>query len=427
MINSQVFETLYGYDVKGKMKNWSIIVTDNGDHSVIKTDFGYVNGKMTTSLQTINTGKNIGKKNETTHYEQAISEAKSKWKKKSEQGYSTNATNNNATNNNATNNNATNNNATNNNATNNNATNNNARKTENDTDVENIITFPMLAQDYHKQKSKLVYPAYIQPKLDGYRMLYNSKTQYCNSRQGKEFGIIRQTDLYKELTKITGEFVLDGELYLHNGIFEHLGILRKKKLSKDDIQKINQIEYHVYDIVLPETCYEQRYQILIGLFEKLDSQKIKLVLTKVIFSEQELKNSHLEFIKDNYEGSIVRNKAGKYRCKARSSDLLKYKDFEDAEFKIVDFTFEKDTSKDNENLVVWICEIESSTSVQQGTRFNIRPKGTRQERQELYKRGSEFIGKLLQVKYFELTENQVPRFPTTKSESYTTYIRNIVE
>ena len=100
MINSQVFETLYGYDVKGKMKSWSIIVTDNGDHSVIKTDFGYVNGKMTTSLQTINTGKNIGKKNETTHYEQAISEAKSKWKKKSEQGYSTNATNNNATNNN---------------------------------------------------------------------------------------------------------------------------------------------------------------------------------------------------------------------------------------------------------------------------------------------------------------------------------------
>jgi len=402
MINSQVFETLYGYDVKGKMKNWSIIVTDNGDHSVIKTDFGYVNGKMTTSLQTINTGKNIGKKNETTHYEQAISEAKSKWKKKSEQGYSTNATNNNATNNNATN-------------------------TENDTDNTNIVTFPMLAQDYHKQKSKLVYPTYIQPKLDGYRMLYNSKTQYCNSRQGKEFGIIRQTDLYKELTKITGEFVLDGELYLHNGIFEHLGILRKKKLSKDDIQKINQIEYHVYDIVLPETCYEQRYQILIGLFEKLDSQKIKLVLTKVIFSEQELKNSHLEFIKDNYEGSIVRNKAGKYRCKARSSDLLKYKDFEDAEFKIVDFTFEKDTSKDNENLVVWICEIESSTSVKQGTRFNIRPKGTRQERQELYKRGSEFIGKLLQVKYFELTENQVPRFPTTKSESYTTYIRNIVE
>ena len=164
---------------------------------------------MTTSLQTINTGKNIGKKNETTHYEQAISEAKSKWKKKSEQGYSTTKITNNNT---------------------------NETKITNNTDdakitnVENIVTFPMLAQDYHKQKSKLSYPAYIQPKLDGYRMLYNSKTQYCNSRQGKEFGIIRQTDLYKELTKINGDgIILDGELYLHNGIFEHLGIFHLLK------------------------------------------------------------------------------------------------------------------------------------------------------------------------------------------------------
>jgi ATP-dependent DNA ligase len=278
-----------------------------------------------------------------------------------------------------------------------------------------------------------VYPAYIQPKLDGYRMVYNSKTKYCNSRQGKEFQIIRETNLYKELIKINQDIVLDGELYLHNGIFEHLGILRKKKLSKDDIEKINQIEYHVYDIILPETSYEQRYQLLDDLFKKNTFTKIKLVLTKIINSEEELKNSHIEFVKDNYEGSIVRSKSGKYRCKARSSDLLKYKDFEDAEFKIVDFTFEKDTSKDNENLVVWICQTQSGTlpmtnpSVRQGTRFNIRPKGTREERQELYKRGSEFVGSYLQVKYFELTENNVPRFPTTKSESYTTYIRNIVE
>lgn len=397
MINSQVFETLYGSDVKGKMKSWSVIVTDNGDHSVIKTDFGYVNGKITTSLQTINTGKNIGKSNETSHYEQAISEAKSKWKKKSEQGYSTNAKHNNT-----------------------NASNKNTNETKS-TKSENIVTFPMLAQDYHKHKNKLVYPAYIQPKLDGYRMLYNSKTQYCNSRQGKEFAIIYQTDLYKELLQINEDVILDGELYLHNGIFEHLGILRKKKLSKDDIRKLDQIEYHVYDIVLPEISYEQRYQRLVDLFKKNTFTKIKLVLTKTINSEQELKKSHMEFVKDNYEGSIVRNKAGKYRCKSRSSDLLKYKDFEDSEFKIVDFTFEKDTSKDDENLIVWVCKTPS------GTLFNVRPKGTREERKELYKRGRGFIGRNLHVKYFELTENNVPRFPTTKSESYTTYIRDIIE
>jgi hypothetical protein len=56
-----------------------------------------------------------------------------------------------------------------------------------------------------------------------------------------------------------------------------------------------------------------------------------------------------------------------------------------------------------------------------------RPKGTREERKELYKRGSQFIGRKLQVKYFELTEAGIPRFPTTKSESYTTYIRDTIE
>ena len=86
-----------------------------------------------------------------------------------------------------------------------------------------------------------------------------------------------------------------------------------------------------------------------------------------------------------------------------------------------DFTFEKDTSKNDENLIVWICKTES------GDTFNIRPKGTREERQDLYKRGNQFIGRRLHVKYFELTESNIPRFPTTKSDSYTSYIRDVVE
>ena len=92
----------------------------------------------------------------------------------------------------------------------------------------------------------------------------------------------------------------------------------------------------------------------------------------------------------------------------------------DSEYKIVDFTAEQDTST-TKNLVVWICVN------QNGDKFNVRPKGTREERHELYNRGSEFIGQQIQVKYFELTDSGIPRFPTTKSESYTTYIRNIIE
>jgi ATP-dependent DNA ligase len=392
------FDTLYGKDVNGKVKEWNIKVIKNEDHSLIEVLFGYQNGKMTPKLQRIDVGKNIGKKNETSHYQQALLEAQSKWKKKSESGYlvltskkdnvsdtkelgiTTNTTNNTTT---------------------------------------NIITFPMLANDFNKHKQKLIYPAYIQPKLDGYRMSYNSKTKFCNSRQGKEFDIVRKTDLYKELVDITENIILDGELYIHNGVFEHLGMLRKKKLSNDDIQKLNEIEYHVYDIIDSEKTYEQRYEFLLDFFSKNHFVKIKLVETKIIHSESELKIQHLNFVKNNYEGSIVRNKNGMYRCKARSSDLLKYKDFIDYEFEIIDFTSEKDNN--NNNLIVWVCQTKSLLH------FNVRPKGTREERIELYSKASEFIGKKLYVKFFELTEAGIPRFPTTKTDSYTTYIRNVIE
>jgi ATP-dependent DNA ligase len=175
----------------------------------------------------------------------------------------------------------------------------------------------------------------------------------------------------------------------------------------------------VYDIVDETKTYEQRYNWLKSFMEKNSFTKIRLVDTKIVGSEDDLKKMHLVNVENSYEGSMVRIPSSKYRCKARSQDLLKYKDFEDSEYKIVDFTFEQDTASDN-HLVVWICQSSNGN-------FNVRPKGTKEERAELYKRGSEFIGQQLHVKYFELTELGIPRFPTTKSESYTTYIRNVIE
>jgi ATP-dependent DNA ligase len=392
METKKSFEKLFGYDVKGKMKEWVIEVVNYGDYSSIMLTYGYVDGKKVESVQRVDRGKNIGKSNETTHFEQAIRDATSKWKKKLEQGFKTDQTSNQEK---------------------------KEDSSESESDTGNVITFPMLANDFGKCKKRVVYPVYVQPKLDGYRMLYNSVTKYCNSRQGKEFGAVKNTTLYNELQKITDKVILDGELYKHGGIFEHLGILRKKKLSKEDLQKLETIEYHVYDIVDETKTYEQRYNWLKSFMEKNSFTKIRLVDTKIVGSEDDLKKMHLVNVENSYEGSMVRIPSSKYRCKARSQDLLKYKDFEDSEYKIVDFTFEQDTASDN-HLVVWICQSPNGN-------FNVRPKGTKEERAELYKRGSEFIGQQLHVKYFELTELGIPRFPTTKSESYTTYIRNVIE
>lgn len=419
------FDTLYGIDKKDKIKQWDIYVEDFGHYTELVYSYGYIDGKKVICKQIIEKGKNIGKKNETSHYEQAVLEAKSKWNKKKDlEGYSTNL--NEVKNKND--------NTIKDNTINNNTIKENTIKENTIKDKDNIIKhntiYPMLAHDYKKHANKLKFPCYIQPKLDGYRMIYNNFTKKCTSRQGKEFDVIKNTELFSELQSINlqeqiNDIILDGELYVHNGIFENLGILRKKKLSDEDKIKLNTIEYHVYDIINPNLKYYERYNLLKSIFEKNTFKKLKFVESIEIKSENDIKNVHDRFIDKNYEGSILRNSNGLYKIKFRSTDLLKYKDFEDNEYKIVDYTFEKNTSDVGENLIVWICETEN------GDIFRVRPKGTHEERKMLYKKCvnnfDQFKNRKLYVKYFELTDNNIPRFPTTKTESYTSYIRDTIE
>jgi DNA ligase-1 len=414
----KIFDTLYGYDVNNKIKEWNIQVQDMITHSLMTYSYGYIDGKKVECNQIINKGKNIGKKNSTSHFEQAILNASSKWNKKKSEGYSTDI--------NIIQNKLLTNTSASKNIDKNTVTNINLEDNFENIKQINIITFPMLANDYFKHKSKLCFPCVIQPKLDGYRMIYNPSNQSCNSRQGKPFDIIKKSNLFVELKQIDNSFhLLDGELYLHGGIFEHLGILRKKKLSNDDFMKINNIEYHVYDIIDINKSYKDRFDILKSFFINNNFTKIKLVETKTINNETELKNTHNLFVNNNYEGSILRNLNGKYKCKARSSDLLKYKDFQDQEFNIIDYTFEIDTTDPSQYLIIWICQtIDNST-------FNVRPKGSKEERQFLYKECQnnfdKFKNRKLHVKYFEMTENNIPRFPTTKSNTYKMYIRDLIE
>ena len=67
------FEPLFGKDIKDKIKTWIIKVERHPTFSIIVTLYGY--DKLTETRRQINSGKNIGKCNETTHYTQAIAEA----------------------------------------------------------------------------------------------------------------------------------------------------------------------------------------------------------------------------------------------------------------------------------------------------------------------------------------------------------------
>lgn len=394
------FETLYGFDAKNKIKEWKIRVINKGTYSVINYSYGNISGRKVECTITVTNGKNIGKRNQTTHFQQAILDATSKWKKKKESGYTSDISllqlqefkkmeiSNKQS---------------------------QQKEQENNT---NIQLFPMLAQEYKKHKSKLKFPCYIQPKLDGYRMIYDHQTKRALTRTGKEFKILYDTPLYTELKKVN--LIFDGELYLHNCKFENYGILRKTKaLTEQEKLLLSKIEYHVYDILYTTFTYEERKRYLEEFFANNPGLKmIKFVDTQICENDEDIKKFHDKYISMNYEGTILRNREGKYKFKMRSFDLLKNKDFYDEEFEIVGFTSERE--QNNMNMIVWICKKDNLT-------FNVRPKGDMKERQELFKRGNEYIGKRLWVKFFEYTDAGIPRFPTTMRSTVKEYIReNII-
>lgn len=400
------FETLFGKSKDGKTKTWQISVEKYSDYSEIVTLYGF-NRKIETRRR-INSGKNINKANATTHFEQAVLEATSKWKKKRDiEKYTPNQE--------------------------------QVQSDELTIQIENLTIketseksltiqpkLPMLAQDYSKHKKKVQFPCFIQPKLDGYRMIFNTTTKTITTRQGKEFSIVKQSgQLYNELCSLPEGLTLDGELYVHNNSFETLGILRKtKSLTQKDKENLSKIEYHVYDIIDPKLPFEKRYNKLQELLTQ-EFTMIKLVNTIKVNSEDEIKNYHQQLVnEDNYEGTMIRNKDGMYKEKYRSFDLLKFKDFMDEEFEIVDFTYEKDTSGADKNLIVWIVKVNDNIICK------VRPKGTKEQRQELYTECEtnfqKYKGRKLWTKFFEYTSDGNLRFPTTKTNDVSSYIRDEV-
>jgi len=295
---------------------------------------------------------------------------------------------------------------------------------ENTTEKSEIVR-PMLANtfsfaDYEKKSRafKISFPAYIQRKYDGIRCIAYLKNDnvILESRKGIPFQnfILLKDELKSLLKHMPPNFFLDGELYTNKLNFEVIsGLIRlhEDKVTPKDIELINKIEYHIYDFVdmnQKELPYFTRLEYLTTfLNENTDENSLcKKVDTILIDKVDGVKTYHQKFIEEGYEGLMVRDKNGTYEINKSSKYLQKYKEFFEDEFKIVGFSKESGNEK---NLIVFDCETSD------GNLFSVRPRGTFDERHEMYKNGNSYIGKLLTVIYQEKSEKNIPRFPVGKS------------
>ena len=357
---------LYTKDKSGKTRYWNISVDVEDDHVFITKRFGQVNGKETVTQTEIKSGKNIGKKNETTKLQQAHLEMASLIKKQKDAGY------------------------------------------VEDMDVldKRILVLPMLANKWDDKSHYIKEPFYVQPKLDGVRMLIgvHEGKFVILSRTGKPIKHMEHIgdELKPHLSE--GEF-LDGESYNHDITFEEItGMCRTSLKKSAESKDLNKIQFHVFDFFnlknLEET-FEERNKKLKKFFEK-SFKNVKIVPSKIIKDKSLVPSLHDDYVKDGYEGIMMRDPSSKYLLSERSNHLLKYKSFHTEEYKIVGA--EEAKGRDAET-VVWICENDN------GQRFSVRPRGTMQQRKDWFRSKHRYYGNLLTVQFQNLTPDGIPRFP----------------
>lgn len=239
----------------------------------------------------------------------------------------------------------------------------------------------MLAYEWNHEP--LVFPVYVQPKLDGIRCLvYEKDGQTVFQSRNHTF-----FQSFPHIKAVSG-IVLDGELYNHALEFQDITSMVRKKGHPD----LGKLEYHVYDIV-GEGSFEERLEQFKGLKHAVETKKVNSI--------EEIEVYHAYCVLRGYEGIMIRTPRGLYR-QTRSKDLLKYKHFKTEEFKVVGHTVGK------EGIPVFECLSSQGTK---GKTFGVMMKSRLEEKKAMLLSVESYYGKWLTVKYQELSKDGVPRFP----------------
>ncbi len=374
--SEKTFPTLYKKTATGAIQFWSLLVrplcSDNPDAlGEIVTTYGQEGTpNPQTTCDVISKGKNPGKKNETTPFEQALKEGEAQWLKKKKKGYVADLS--------------------------------AAEVGAVDTEVITGGVSPMLAEKYAEQGHKIVFPCFGQPKFDGARCVavieHGRASLWTRTRKP----ITSVPHIVGALEKaFPGESVcLDGELYNHDlkADFERLmSLVRKDSPAEGHTD----VQFHVYDLAETTLSFGERLDWLMSR-DSAFTNPLVLTNTEIICDATEVPAFFEKCRELGYEGAMLRNAAGKYSNR-RSPDLQKVKAFDDAEFEIAGI--EEGRGKLAGHVGSFVCKTDT------GATFNAKLKGSLEHLKVLFEQATLWTGKRLVVQYQGLTSDGVPRFP----------------
>ena len=391
-------DKLYKIDSLGKLREWTMVINGNSFYA----EKGLVGGKIVCDKPTITTAKNEGRTNATTKEEQALVEAKARWTKKLKEGYA---------------------------------------KTPKEAETTAFYK-PMLAQKFEDRQKEIEkcfsddIAVWSQPKLDGIRCVIRSENWEVVARTRKGTRIDMIPHICKALREFFNEYpdaVLDGELYNHD--LKHdfnkiVSLVRKQRPTRsksetektwekklrayadrlDEAEKL--VQYWIYDIPRfskdwnnESTPFASRMFDFQSCYMSMDDSTqdcVKLVHPTSCKSHDDLDLFYGSYADEGYEGQMVRLNCP-YESK-RSKSLLKRKEFQDAEYKVIDIEEGNGNRGGTAKHLVCYCPKVDKT-------FHSNIKGSFDYLAEILQNKDDYIGKLATIKFFELTPDGVPRFP----------------
>lgn len=338
-------EILYQKTKTGSINQWRVYTVGN----IIYTEYGQIGGQLQTTPGTPCITTNVGRSNERNPIQQAEFEAQSMYNDKLRLKYSTTIE-----------------------------------------QAQIVRIQPMLALD--GKKVKFSFPVKLQRKYDGVRAIkiLIDGEQKLLSRGNKIYSVQHIEDELKRM--FLPEVMTDGELYCH-------GVPLQKILSWVKRPQLDslKIEYHIYDIPNSKPWSERQTEL-----ESLripEDSCIKIVKTYSVNSMDELNKLHDQFIEEGYEGAIIRLDGKEYEFGKRSKYLLKWKMFEDSEFKIIGI---ESGSGKMEDCAIFICQNDLNNKT-----FKVVPTGSFELKKEMM--DSSNIGKMLTVRFKGRSEDLLPK------------------
>lgn len=340
-------KTLYGKDSKGDLRIWSVF-TDGAD---VVVKHGKLGGKIQEKRYTTES-KNVGKANQTTPAEQAELEAEAKYVKQLKSGY--------------------------------------FPTKEEALDFQEFT--PMKAHNYKDYSDRVVYPCYMQPKLNGQRLMID-KNGVAWSKQGEPLELPAHWIGVKELAIHLGG--LDGEVYA--GLESEGGLSLQRIVSA--FRKPNadtpKLQYWVYDI--PVTIPFGQRELKITTYPGIP---VVPVNTRIVSNVYEGNALYEHFCKKGYEGVVYRHQDGIYEFGKRSYNLIKRKPRQTAEAKVLS------VEKDRNNWGILNCEMETGVKFKCQMKVDAGKKNYREHDNAL-----ELVEKFIEFEYEELSDDGVPTKP----------------